>query len=39
MGKENPKTKWNDGMDRRKWIEGIEREQTRGRRRRIYLYR
>jgi hypothetical protein len=28
-----------DGMDRRTWRGGIEREQTRGRRRRMELYR
>jgi hypothetical protein len=28
-----------DGMDRRKWMRGIEREQTRGRRREMDLYR
>jgi hypothetical protein len=45
MGKENPKTRWKmqrgetDRMDRRKWIGGIEREQTRGRRREMDLYR
>jgi hypothetical protein len=37
MAKVNPKTGWKmqreetDGMDRRKWMGGNEREQTRGR--------
>jgi hypothetical protein len=45
MGKENPQIRWKcrgevtDGMDRRKWMGSIEREQTRGRRRGMDLYR